>query len=335
MNHWRGWLRPLCAVSVLLLESCGGGGGAGTAGAVAARAYALMDAGDPAAVHAAYAAMPGVDGLAVRTSWSAMAPKPGGYDWAALDAAAAAAAANGKKVGLHVVASGYATAPPWLVAQGMQTYRATSPAGAAAVEPVPWDPVFLSEWSTFVSALASHLADSGTLKQLDYLSVAVPVPEMSLPGCANGMLGGTVAYDRGKYLQAWKSAIGALHLNFPAVPKLLPAPVATVCRPDADGPPFYLELLDFALGVEPRGFALYATDLTDAGSARLDGVASALDRAPVALQFNAPMGARLRDAVCSGRRAYGATLFEAYKADLSSADAAVQAGIAAIRAGCS
>ena len=307
--------------------------------ALAAQAFALMDAGDGAAAFDAHLALTAVDGIAVRTSWQTLEPARGIYDWTAVDAAASAAASHGKKFGLHVLSSVYAPAPAWVLAEGAQSYSYQVPGALAVTDPLPWDPTYLAEWAAFLSAMAAHLEATGALPRLQYLSVSAPVPEMSLPGCANGVMGtGTTAYDRDRYRDAWQSTIQASHGAFPGVAKLLPVPVATICRPDSDGAVFYTELLNTAIALEPRGFALYATDLNAQGSARMNGIAPQLGHAPVAFQFIGPasqdsaqrMQGTLQSAVCTGLRTYGSVLFEVYKVDLSSGDAALQAGIAAI-----
>ncbi|MGZ5786343.1 MAG: hypothetical protein ACXWJM_10520 [Ramlibacter sp.] len=308
--------------------------------AVPAQAFALMAAGEGAAAFNTYLALGTIDGIAVRTSWQALAPARGSYDWTLVDAAASAAASRGKRFGLHVLSSVYAPAPAWVIAEGAQTYSYQVPGGPAVTDSLPWDSTYLSEWAAFMSAMSAHLQATGAMARLQYVSVSAPVPEMSLPGCANAVMGSsTVGYDRTKYRNAWQSTIQAMHSAFPGVAKLLPVPIVTICRPDSDGGTLYAELLDTALGLEPQGFDLYATDLNALGSTRMNGIATQQRRVPVALQFIGPaspnpaqsLQGTLQSAVCSGLRTYGASVFEVYKADLSSTDAAIQAGIAAIR----
>jgi hypothetical protein len=342
------------SIAVCCASACGGGGEGNAAianapaaapppasSAGSAQAFALMDSGDGAAAFNTYLALGSVDGVAVRTSWQALEPARGSYDWSVVDAAASAAASHGKKFALHVLSSVYAPAPAWLVSEGTKTYSYQVPGGPAVTDPLPWDSTYIAEWAVFMSAMSAHLQATGGVARLHYVSVSAPVPEMSLPGCANGVMGSsTVTYDRALYRSAWKSTIAAIHSAFPGVAKLLPVPIAAICRPDSDGPALYAELLDGALGLEPQGFAFYATDLNALGSTRLKGIASQLDRAPVAVQFIGSasqdpalrMQGTLQSAVCNGLRIYGAAIFEVYKADISSADAAIQAGIAAIHA---
>jgi hypothetical protein len=279
-----------------------------------------------------------VDGIALRLSWSTLEPTDNVYDWSVLDSALSLAAARGKKVTLHVLASVYAPPPGWVYTQGAASYTYTAFNGATHTDPVPWDSVFLSKWSEFLNALAQHISALNATSTLESISVAAPVPEMSLVSCANGMLTSTLAYNRTSYLNAWKTTVQATHTAFPTVTKLLPAPVAQICRPDGDGPAFYREVYDYAAGLS-SSFAFYSTDLNALGSARLNGASTLLTQAPVGLQFiwsasNDPqnrMQGTLKDAVCSGLRTYSGDYFEVYKVDLQSTQPTIQDAIRAIR----
>jgi hypothetical protein len=307
-------------------------------------AFALMDSADGRTQFDTYLAMSSVDGVAARLSWPTLEPTDDVYGWTSVDEAFAAAKATGKLVTLHVIASTRdAPAPSWL---GAQSYTYTTFGGATRTEIVPWDPVFLAKWAEFVTALRGHLESAGDLPYLHGVSVAMPVPEMSLGGCRNGLLQTTptiIPYDRAKYLAAWQTTISSMDSGFPEVLKLLPVPVAQICFPDADGPAFYAELWSFA-AANTGPHALYATDLTTLGSDRLDGVPllTGGDN-PVGVQFiwsyesdatdQMKKGSPPRpflDAICRGRD-YGATYFEVYKVDLRSVDPGVQAAISAIR----
>jgi hypothetical protein len=301
-----------------------------------------MDAGDSAATLDRFLALATVDGAALRTAWRTLEPTRRGYDWSSLDAAFEVAAQRGKPLGLHVLASTFAQPPAWLSAQGMQAYSFQGPNGASVTDPVPWDPVYLSEWRTFLTALSAHLKPQVEAGRLAYVSVGVPVPEMSLPGCASARLGSAgPAYDRAAYLDAWKQAASATQESFPSVTKLLPVPVGTICRPDADGPALFMEVLDAGLRLPGARFSAFATDLQGTGSARLDGVPSATSRTTIAFQFIGaatgstpqPLRGTVLQSACAARDRYRATLVETYKSDLVSTDGAVQEGISALRTG--
>jgi hypothetical protein len=298
-----------------------------------------MDAGDSASAFNTFLALNIVDGIAVRTSWQSLEPAQGSYDWSVIDAAVAAAAGHNKKLTLHIVASVFGSPPGWIYSLGAQSYSYASPTGVTKTDPVPWDAIFLSRWSAFVSAFASHLVAIGGLSQVQYISIAIPVPEMSLVACSNASLPGAIAYNRTTYLNAWKTSIQTLQAAFPGITKLLPAPVSVICAPDNDGAAFYHDTLDYSLGLSATGFALYATDLNALGSVRMNGISADANRAPVTLQFISSatsdptnrMQGSLKDAICAGLKTYKAGYFEVYKADLQNADAKIQAAIQAIR----
>jgi hypothetical protein len=331
-----------------VLASCGNGSsGADSdpssmapppAGSTAALSYALMDAGDGASAFNTFLALSTVDGIAIRTSWQSLEPTKGSFDWSAIDAAVSAATTYGKKITLHVLASAYASPPSWVYTDGAQSYTYATPTGTTKTDPVPWDSIFLARWETFVSALASHLTASGGLARIQYVSVAVPVPEMSLVGCTNGLLGGTLAYSRANYLDAWRRTVLATQTAFPSVAKLLPVPVSMICRPDNDGPRFYHDLFEYVLSLGATGFSHYATDLNALGSARMNGIVADSNRAAVGLQFiwsatddpSNRMQGTLRDAICSGLKTYRSQYFEVYKADLQNPDPNIQGAIEAI-----
>lgn len=328
-----------------VLASCGGGASPTAspapppAAALASpgEVYALMDPGDGAAQFQHYAAMAHVDGLAFRALWRQLEPEDTRRDWSSLDAALDAVRAQGKKLTIHVGVSGGAW-PSWLRSAGMATYDFSSPAGSGT-DAVPWDPVLLDRHARLVSALAQHLQSRGDTGLVRAVSDGAPVGEMSLPGCANGMLG-TVTYSRDSYLRAWKATLTSHTANFPATSVFVSAPVVQICRPDGDGAAFYGDLVADALG---RGaeVTVFAADLNALGSARLGQVdRTRLGTLPIGLQTiwsstNDPthrMAGPLRDAVCLGMAA-GARYFEVYKSDLDSADPGIQGAIDLARAG--
>src|SRR5207248_208041 len=98
------------AVALGTVGACGGGGAsvaqapaplsapapapAPVPAPASAQAFALMDSGDGASAFDNYLSLTQVDGIAVRTSWQALAPARGSYDWTSVDAAVAAASSH-------------------------------------------------------------------------------------------------------------------------------------------------------------------------------------------------------------------------------------------------
>lgn len=276
---------------------------------------------------------PQVDGLAIRTSWARLEPTEGRYDWTSLDSMLAQVAAANKKATLHILGSGYAqVTPSWLMAAGAQFYN-----GFKGPDPVPWDPVFLQKWSNFLPKLAEHLRTSGGDAVLLNMTVAVPVPEMNLFSCKNGMLdGNSIAYDRAKYLAAWKQMVDLYQTNFPAVNRMISAPQNGICLADNDTQ-FFTELMRYAQGKDAVHHYIFAADLSAQGSARTQPYLSlappaTLSFQPVAAYTNDPnhwVKGTMLQLYCSGLK-LGGTYFEVYASDLSSSDPAVQQGISAI-----
>lgn len=325
---------------LLLTTACGGGSGGATStvpsqpepSVQASKVFALMDVGDSSLVLDDFAARATVDGLAFRTAWRVLEPQDGVYDWKTLDAAFDTARAHGKQLTLHVGASSLGI-PNWLTALGTVTYTYITPAGAVT-DPVPWDAIFLSRYTRFMSALAAHAQERGDDSLLYAVSDGVPVGEMSILGCQNSFLTGGIAYNRDNYLNAWKTTVDAHADAFPSTKLFISAPVAVICMPDNDGSAFYTEVMNHALSKNAQT-SVFATDLNAAGSARLVQVDAAIKtRATIALQMvwsstndtQNRMQGTLQDSVCRGIES-GARYFEIYKADITSTDPSIQNAI--------
>jgi len=298
-----------------------------------------MDVGDSTAVLDGLAGHAAVDGLAFRTSWKTLEPLDGVHDWTTLDAALDTVRSRGKQLTLHVGVSAIGI-PSWLGALGVTTYTYKTPMGATVTEPIPWEATFLSRYTQFLAALAAHIQGRGDAGLLYAVSDGAPVAEMSIVGCQNAMLSGGIAYSRANYLSAWKTTVDAHAAAFPATRLFISAPVSVICMPDNDGKAFYTEVMNHGLARTVNA-TVFAADLNAAGSARLRQVdASISSRAAIVFQMiwssvNDPqnrMQGTLNDAVCNGI-ARGARYFEIYKADFSSADAAIQSAIQRARAG--
>jgi hypothetical protein len=327
---------------IVIGSACGSGGGdsSNTTGATTTsvplatgEVFALADPGDSAATFQTYLNKSSVSGLAYRATWSQMETADGTYAWTSLDNALNAAQASNKKITVHVGVSGGAW-PAWLTAAGAQTYSGTTPFGAIT-DPVPWDAVFIAQYTAFVQALAQHIQHNNQMSYVRSISVGAPVAEMSLVACNNGVLGNTnaVTYTRTNYLNAWTSTASAVAAAFPQTKIFVSAPVATICRPDTDGLQFYSDLMA-PLSLQYSNLSIFAADLNAAGSQRLVQAGSLTQSLPIGLQTiwsatNDPsnrMAGTLSSAVCAGRTA-GARYFEIYKSDLDSADPALQKAI--------
>lgn len=310
-------------------------------GEVRGEAFALLDPRDSLETLQRFLESDAVDGAAVRTSWAELQPEAARFSWSTLDAQIRTAQNYGKKLTLHILASSYAAPPAWVYERGAQSYQVRLPNGVVRTEPLPWDPVFLSLWGDFVAALAAHLAELDAGGTVANVSVGVPVPEMSLVGCANGVLAQlprTIPYSRADYLAAWKTSISAMHTMLPDVRKFVSAPVREICIPDHDGAAFYTEVHDHMMSLENGRFAIFTADANALGSQRLENIAALTAQTPAAAQFiwsysNDPdhrFQGPLLDSICGVYTRYGVRYFEVYKDDLMNADPVVQEAIGRI-----
>ena len=296
--------------------------------------FALTDPGETTASRQAYLAKSEVDGVAWRGLWKVLEPSDGTYAWTTLDAALDATSAAGKKITVHIFASGGGW-PAWLTAAGAATYSGTSMFGSIN-DPVPWDPVYLARYQRFMAQLATHIAGRGQTGLVRVVSVAAPVAEMSLAGCSGGVLGTpptSVSYSRSQYLSAWTTSASAVLTAFPSTTVVVSAPVTQICLPDGDGSAFYGDVMRTVPGAQ-----IFVADLNALGSQRYGQVPAdirsrALFTQTIWSSTNDPsnrMQGTLSAAVCSGR-ALGARYFELYKSDLDSGDAAIRTAIGQAR----
>jgi hypothetical protein len=275
---------------------------------------------------------PDIDGIALQIGWPALEPAERVYRWSELDAVLAQIMSRQKEVTLHVLPD----ISPWLKAAGARTYSFVDFQGHAREAIVPWDETYLARFTEFLSALHEHLRDSGSLQTVGHVSVAAPVPEMDLAGCRNELLGSSVRFDRAIYLLAWKRMVDAYAAAFPAIEKLVSAPVGLICFPQRDAL-FYRDVMDHAAQTG-EAFLPFAADLTSEGSDRMASYNDLAQQYGVAFQTiwsatNDP-GNRmkghypdnLRAAVCTALR-HNAMTIEIYAADVLNDDPAIQSAI--------
>jgi len=226
--------------------------------------FALTNSGD--ATLASLLDHAGVDGVALQEGWARIEARKDEYSFAAIDGAIEKARARGKRVTLHLMAS--PRTPDWLAAAGAAYYTGTDIRGNTVTDVVPWDPVYLERYSLFLRALARHLAERGTLATIFDVSAVVPVSELNLVACRDGKLGEALAYDRSKYLSAWKQMVDVLHEAFPGTAKFVsPAVNDLICAPERDAS-FYRDLMSDTLDLHGTSFWVFAADLNADGSQR-------------------------------------------------------------------
>jgi hypothetical protein len=131
---------------------------------------------------------PSIRGIFVSMNWNVLEATEGSYYWSSLDSMLSQAGAAGKQVTLGVMA-GYET-PSWVYADGAQSFQflwdktgGASGAATCSVQslPVPWDPVFLAKWATFIQALGARYSANPTLVSVMLYGVNFESVETSLP----------------------------------------------------------------------------------------------------------------------------------------------------------
>lgn len=317
-----------------------------TQGQSSALAFALTTPYDTPQNFDSYFSDANLDGVALQVQWANLETAPGTYIWSdtpgnSLDSVIAQAKTAGKMITLHIDAAPSAT-PTWLASAGAQFYSAR---GGSYV--VPWDPVYLSEYSSFIVALAAHLAAEGYTNTIYDVSLTVPESEMNIIPCEKGMLSLRVPFDRTSYLAAWETIAAVLELSFPGQKKFLTPPAnETICGSAAD-PTFYPDLLS-ALLLASDTYWMFAADLNAATSTGSAGSGRAspylrtfLGVTGVAYQMlgaatpggTSTLGGtypgNLQQAVCAGL-ASGGQYIEIYSTDVLNSDTTIQTAIESV-----
>lgn len=284
---------------------------------------------------------PEVDGISLQAGWMNIEQGNNNFVWNDLDAALKIAKEHGKEVTLRPleVFKGNSTLLSWLKSQGMKTTIATNGIGVTNELAVPWDEVFLSQYIEFINALAVHIKDKGYSETLSRIQVSAPVNEMNIPNCNNNSIGGVYAYDREKYLSAWKRVIDAFAVAFPDKVKQISSTSGQICRPQKDSG-FFSDVFSYATKTYGDSFVPSANDLMISGSGRMS---TTLDLAKnnVAYQLlwfstnasNNRLGGNYPDnllqSVCKGIEQEG-NYFEIYSVDILNTNPTIQKAIKAV-----
>lgn len=187
--------------------------------------YALGDPGHPTPEDVLD--NPDVDGVALRFPWQAIEHSPGRYNWGFIDNEIQRIAAHGKRVSL-TIAPGRFT-PPWVLGQGVRLYsfqwrlRGEGPCRDITI-PVPWDPVYMSNWQSFVRAAGAHFDTNPALVSVKMQGVQSNTPELILP--KSGPWGGCpysdrnanwqrVGYTRSRVIATWQTYAQTYAASFP------------------------------------------------------------------------------------------------------------------------
>jgi hypothetical protein len=207
--------------------------------------FALV--GDSASVLSTSLQNSSVDGISLRQSWSEVEPTDGVYDFTYLDSQVKAARSAGKLVAIAIKA-GVGT-PAWLFNEGARGFNTVDPSGCQnVVVPVPWDPVFLSKWTTFIQKVGAHYAGT-PIGRIQLTGFNLGTEETLLPANTGQVVQGCttnndvqewqdLGYTGALVKSAWTRITATFAGAFPGsrvVPSLVPGgfpPIDDVGRPN-------------------------------------------------------------------------------------------------------
>ncbi len=159
-----------------------------------------------------------IDGALVRIGWDDIEISPGVYDWSRLDAQFDRADDFNLQISLGVVNG--QQAPAWLAGAGAEMYSYYfPPTGATVSMPVPWDDVFLSEWTEFVAALGARYRDEPALALVHITTSSGNGFEMQLPSTPTDVANwNAIGYSVERHVDAYEEVIDAFNDAFPETP---------------------------------------------------------------------------------------------------------------------
>lgn len=160
---------------------------------------------DPAVASKSY-----VNGILVRAGWKDIETADDTYNWALIDSQLASAKAYGKKISLAI--GGGPNSPAWLYAQGAQSISYTVPFSGTI--PVPWDTLFLTRWTSFITALGNRYANDTTIRLVYITNASGNGFEMQLPFNPTPSYA-DIAYTDQKMIDSWKRVVDTFSSAFP------------------------------------------------------------------------------------------------------------------------
>ena len=167
--------------------------------------YALMKQGTTS-IPAPILSNSSVDGISIRDSWNTLEPTEDVYYFDNLNKLITAASGAGKQVSISIMA-GYTT-PAWVYSDGAQSFKFvwTKPFGPALctvqITPIPYDPIFLEKFGTFIMALGQHFGGSPAISMFKANGVNYETEETSLPDSGGGSVSGCTTFNDVKDWQA-------------------------------------------------------------------------------------------------------------------------------------
>lgn len=146
-----------------------------------------------------------VTGISLRIGWDSIEGQKGIYDWSYLDSNIANARKYGKKVMIRVTAG--ENTPEWVYREGAEQFFYTEN-GVNLCMPVPWDSIYLQEWTNFILELGVRY---GNMQDIVTIHMTGPAKagEMYLADYKNITAWLNKGYSAKKLTHAWKTVINA------------------------------------------------------------------------------------------------------------------------------
>jgi len=202
-----------------------------------------------------------IDGLFVGFPWGRVEPAEGEIRWEFLDFWLRLGEKYGKRVMFMVTAG--AKTPSWVFEAGATRFpfidrnRYHSTYGETLVTTVPWDPVFLKEWTRMVRSLGERYASNRALAAVCATGPAKTSGEMHLPNSPEDMerwehLGLT----QERVVEAWKRCFSAWADSFPQKALVLTVSKLNIVPRDA-----VAEIVEYALTRYPGRVVLRSAGL--------------------------------------------------------------------------
>jgi hypothetical protein len=150
-----------------------------TATASPSGVYALIQNLKP--IPSAILTNPNIDGVSLYLAWCNVERTNGVYDWSYLDAQISAARAAGKKVSLSLMAGVWT--PNWVYSLGAVqfTYVGDRPDSSTRTIPMPWDSIYLREYTTFLKDLGARYGSNPAITDIKVTGVNAYTQETGLP----------------------------------------------------------------------------------------------------------------------------------------------------------
>lgn len=151
-----------------------------------------------------------VNGILVRVVWKDVETTDNTYNWSLIDGQIAAAQSYGKKISLAV--GGGPNSPSWLYSAGASSIDYSLPFSGTI--PVPWDSVFLSQWTDFISELGARYQNDTTIQLVYITTSSANGFEMQLPFSPTPSYA-TLGYNDQLVIDSWKEIMDEFNSAFP------------------------------------------------------------------------------------------------------------------------